>query len=113
LYHEKPIDKKVINIKEVDRMKEIGKLQERIKQLQIKTAVGLFALIIPSIDDGYEATCSLTKKGDKIDYKDASFFSRKEANNWVDSIINEYNIPDEKVTRVNIIGFNEECGADG
>lgn len=102
-----------IFIKEARKMKEIDKLASRIKELQIKTAVGLFALIMPSFDDRYKATCSLTKKGNKIEYKDASFSSRKEANNYVDSIINEYNIPDDKVTRVNIIGFNEECGADG
>lgn len=90
-------------------MKEIDRIEERVKALQGKMSHGMLAILRP-VDNEYNSfnlSCNIIKNGIFVEYKGGTFPSRKHAMDYVNALMQEYNILEDDVKFVNIVGTRE------
>lgn len=90
-------------------MKEIDRIANRVKALQGKMAYGMLAILLPkrSECEGFELRCNIIKNGKFVEYEGGVFPSRKHARDYVNSLMQEYNISEDDVKFLNIVGTRE------
>lgn len=90
-------------------MKEIDRIADRVKALQGKMSHGMLAILKPTSSEynSFDLTCNIIKNGIFVEYKGGTFPSRKHARDYVNALMQEYNISENDVKFVNIVSTKE------
>lgn len=90
-------------------MNEINRLKARVKALQGKMSHGMLAILRP-VDNEYNSfnlSCEIIKNGIFVECKGGTFPSRKHAMDYVNALMQEYNILENDVKIINIVSTRE------
>lgn len=90
-------------------MKETDRIAKRVKALQKKMSHGMLAILKPTSSEYnfFDLTCNIIKNGIVVEYKGGTFPSRKHARDYVNALMQEYNISENDIKFVNIVGTRE------
>lgn len=90
-------------------MKELDRIAKRIGVLRGKSAYKMIAILRP-VDNEYNSfnlSCNIIKNGIFVECKGSTFPSRKHAMDYVNALMQEYNILENDVKFLNIVGTRE------